>query len=129
MIADHLDELHYKAMMLQPALTLPACSGNDQVDVTRYSPERVGIHASMTCDGMVVLSDNYYPGWKATIDGKAVAIDEVNLTMRGVLVPAGSHQIEFVYRPSRVFAAGGLTALGMIGACVIALTGRRRTSS
>ncbi|HLJ44746.1 MAG TPA: YfhO family protein [Bryobacteraceae bacterium] len=129
MVTDHLDELRSKAMMLQPALTLPACSGNDQVNITRYSPERVGIRANMTCDGMVVLSDNYYPGWKAMVDGKASDIHEVNLTMRGVLVPAGSHEVQFVYRPARVFAAGAITAIGMIGACVLVYAGRRRAIS
>lgn len=48
---------------------------------------------------MVVLSDTYFPGWHATIDGKPAEIHRVNCSMRGVLVSAGKHTIKMVYLP------------------------------
>jgi hypothetical protein len=50
-------------------------------------------------DGWLVLSDNFYPGWQATIDGKPVEIFQANHTMRAVQVPAGSHVLSFKFAP------------------------------
>lgn len=127
MIRDHVDDLRSKAMMMKAGPALKPCSsGSDDVQFARYDPERVTIRANLACDGMVVLSDNYYPGWKATVDGRSVRISEVNLAMRGVLVPAGAHDVEFKYRPASVYAGASLSLLGVVGACVIASFGRRR---
>ncbi|MGG4144509.1 YfhO family protein [Paenibacillus algorifonticola] len=47
----------------------------------------------------VVFSEQYYPGWKASIDGKETAIHKVNGLTQGIEVPAGKHTIEFSYEP------------------------------
>lgn len=47
----------------------------------------------------LVLSDNYYPGWKAFVDGDPVPVLQANCTMRAVAVPAGRHLVSFVFAP------------------------------
>ena len=59
---------------------------------------------------MLVLSENDYPGWRAYVDGAAASIVRVNYGLRGVLVPAGEHQVTFVYRPWSIIA-GALISL------------------
>lgn len=50
-------------------------------------------------DGFLVLSDQYYPGWHAYIDGKETQIYKVNGIMRGALILKGSKEIVFKYEP------------------------------
>jgi uncharacterized membrane protein YfhO len=46
-----------------------------------------------------VLADTHFPGWKAKADGKKVPIVRTQHLLRGVVVPAGTHTIEFRYQP------------------------------
>jgi len=48
---------------------------------------------------LLVVSDLYYPGWKAFLDGKDWPIFRTDCLFRGVLVPAGKHQVLFEYHP------------------------------
>jgi len=128
LVRDHLEELHAAAFVRGPvpaAWKTTSCSGADNVAVRSYEAETVVLHAAMACDGVVILSDTYYPGWKAFVDGRPMPIHEVNLAMRGVAVPAGNHEIRFVFRPASVYVGGGFTALGILSACVLALAHRR----
>lgn len=50
-------------------------------------------------DGFLILTDNFYPGWKAFVDNVEVKIYRTNYTLRGIVVPAGSHTIRFSYEP------------------------------
>jgi uncharacterized membrane protein YfhO len=69
---------------------------------------------------LLVLSDGDDPGWHATVDGEPVPIYRTNVLLRGVTVPAGRHQVEFVYRPAAwqqglwLGAAGWLIIAGLI---------------
>jgi hypothetical protein len=49
--------------------------------------------------GLLVLADTDYPAWTATVDGVPTRILRANLAFRAVEVPAGTKQVEFVYRP------------------------------
>lgn len=51
---------------------------------------------------LLVLSDTYYPDWKATVDGKNADIFPVNITYRGVVLPKGSREVIFTYSPKSV---------------------------
>jgi uncharacterized membrane protein YfhO len=58
-----------------------------------------------------VLSENHYPGWRAYLDGQAVGVLRVNYNQRGVLVPAGEHEVRFVYRPKSVIIGATVSLL------------------
>jgi Bacterial membrane protein YfhO len=66
---------------------------------------KVVIETTNNRDGLLVLSDNYYPGWRAYIDGVRTEVFKANHTMRAVNVPAGRHVISFVFRPAIFFAS------------------------
>lgn len=65
--------------------------------ITHYSPNRVLVEVEMPTEGLIFLSDNYYPGWKAYVDGKETKIHRANYTFRAVPVPQGKHIVEFTY--------------------------------
>lgn len=72
-----------------------------QTDVTivQYQPNKVVINTSCNNNAFLFLSDNYYPGWKAYIDGQKTEIYRANWTFRAISVPNGKHKIEFIYSP------------------------------
>lgn len=64
---------------------------------------RVVIETDNDRDGLLVLSDNFYPGWRAAIDGAPIPILKANHTMRAVNVPAGRHVVSFAFMPAAFF--------------------------
>jgi len=95
-----------------------------------YDPERVTLETNVEHDSYLVLTDAYYPGWYATVDGMPTPIERTNVLFRAVKVPAGAHQIEFRYDPSS-FAIGAAISIGAWGLMLIvtalkAVRSRRR---
>jgi hypothetical protein len=81
---------------VETAVTLPpTCAGTAKVE--SEVPMRVVVSAEMATAGLVVLGDRWDVGWKAYLDGTRVPILQVNHALRGVVVAAGSHTIEFRY--------------------------------
>lgn len=125
MVNEHLQEMHRQAFMTVPGPKLEKCDGQDTVSFLEYKPSRVTIRAGMACQGMLVLSDTFYPGWYASIDGKPAEIHEVNFAMRGVVVPRGTHDVLFRYRPPSVIVGAVLTLAGVLAVVVLAFIDRR----
>ncbi len=98
--------------------------------ITRYEPERVEITVDSPGAGAyLILSDAWYPGWEATVDGQAAEIYWANGLFRAVSVPNGQHEVTFTYR-SRPFVAGGVISLVSLLSVVIGLfwPGKRETT-
>jgi uncharacterized membrane protein YfhO len=116
-----------KATIFGTAPRVEACdSAADRVELAEHHSDRLLIRASMACDGMVVLSDAWFPGWRARLDQKLTPIYEVDGAMRGVLVPKGNHTITMRYRPKSVILGGALTLLGIVLALAFDIYGRKR---
>lgn len=61
--------------------------------ITKYEPNEVTINTSNPKKGFLVLTDSYYPTWKAEIDGVASNIYLTDYAFRGLIVPAGQHRV------------------------------------
>ncbi len=94
--------------------------------IASYEPERVRVEATAETGSLVVLSDVFFPGWHATVDGRDVPIERVDYLLRGVPIGPGRHTVELAYRPAS-FRAGllvsALAALALVAA--VALSRRR----
>jgi hypothetical protein len=86
----------------------------------------VSIDANLRRPGYVMLNDTIYPGWEATVDGVRVPIFEADYLFRAVSVEAGSHRIEYAYRPLSGSIGMILTLLGILAAAALAVLARRR---
>jgi hypothetical protein len=86
-----------------------AVSGGPPVParIDSYQDNRVVVTTNTSRPGLLVVADAYYPGWEADVDGKPVSIDAVDIAMRGVSVPAGTHTVTMQFRP-KSFEAGAL---------------------
>lgn len=70
--------------------------------ITRHEPNRVEIATESDAPALLVLADNFYPGWRAEIDGHASPIARVNYNQRGVALTGGRHRVLFSYRSTSV---------------------------
>ncbi len=98
--------------------------------IVSYEPQRVVLETRATREGLAVLSDVAYPGWKATVNGEEEPIRRVDYLVRGVQVPAGTSRVVFSYEPASAKAGAWLSAAALLGlgaAAGLLLLGRRRT--
>lgn len=120
MVGRDPESFRRKAHILTQPPHLEPCAAPDTVELIQHEPDRLAVRAEMACDGMVILSDAYYPGWRARVDHRPVEIHEVNGAMRGVVVPRGAHTITMRYRPVSVYLGAALSLLGILGAIGLA---------
>lgn len=100
-----------------------------RVGITRYEPNRVEIDVDASAPGLVVLSDNHHPDWRAEVNGKPTPVLRANYFMRAVPVPAGRSTIVMTFR-SRYFMAGaGVSSITLIALAAGAFVRRRQHRS
>ena len=87
--------------------------------VTRYDAQHVILDVELDAPGTLLLLDTHAPGWRATVDGVPAEIQRANVAFRGVAVDAGTHRVEFTYRPRSVLVGALLTGLTLLAALVL----------
>ncbi|SPE29136.1 membrane hypothetical protein [Candidatus Sulfopaludibacter sp. SbA3] len=123
MVRDGDFDLRKIAVMVKETPRLNLCDAADNVTGIVDQPRLVQVHVEMACKGLVVVSDNWYPGWDAWVDGKSAKIWKVNTVIRGVVVDAGRHQVVMKYRP---FTVNFGFACLLVGLAVAVVLQRRR---
>ena len=68
---------------------------NGSAQIVKYEENKVEIVTKNYGEGFLILTDSYYPTWKATIDGKLTKIYLTDYNFRGILIPKGEHKIIF----------------------------------
>jgi hypothetical protein len=90
------------------------------------------ISATLTAAGVLVLSEPFYPGWRAWVDGAEAPLLRGNYALSAVALPAGTHRVElrFSSQPARrglwLSALGVLALLGLLALHVAFVVRRRR---
>lgn len=87
------------------------------VDVRKRDPEHRILQVNSEKGGLLTFSENGYPGWRATLDGRPVAIEPWKIAFQAVQVPPGQHTVEFIYRERLLplGAAISLSSLALLG--------------
>ena len=102
-----------------PELPAGGICGEDSTQVRNLEPTRVVVSAKMTCGGILVLADTFFPGWEAVVDGRSQEIREVYGVIRGVGLPAGAHQVTFQYRSPSVTAGFWFLGLSLVALAIL----------
>jgi hypothetical protein len=97
-----------------------------EVKVTRYQPQRIELQVSNAGAGFLCLSEIYYRGWEARVDGQRASIDRVNFTLRGIELSPGNHNVEFVFRAHSFRNGAAWSAVGLLLLCIGGLVSYRK---
>jgi hypothetical protein len=92
-----------------------------KVEFISETNNRLQLFVKSTENVLLVLSDTYYPGWKAFVDGNPKKIYQANYAFRAVPLNAGTHRVEFIYDPMSFKLGAGVTLLGILGCIAMAL--------
>ena len=116
----HFDEISTAVIedtsVLMPAqVNLPLTPAS----VVRYDADYLSLEIDARADGLLVLTDTFYPGWHVWVDGIEQPIVRTNFLFRGVVVRAGPHRVEFKFQPAS-FALGLTISLITIGLLLLA---------
>ncbi len=100
---------------------------NNAARIITRAPDRIVVQAEGP--GALVLSQPNYPGWRASVDGRAAAIEQMDSVLMGVQLEAGPHTVEFVFDPWTVKAGALVSGIGWslvsATALITVLRGRR----
>jgi hypothetical protein len=97
-----------------------------KADIVNERPNQIEIQTQAPSKGWLVLSDIWYPGWRAKVDGISIPIFRANYLFRAVEVPAGSHLVSFIYRPVWFLIGLVVSLLTYLGLLILAFVRRVR---
>jgi hypothetical protein len=119
--SDEFDASGYVILEKEPDPLTPSVGGDlaqPRVEILDYAPNKVTIEAVSATDGFVVLSELYYQGWKAFVDGVPQEVYKADYAFRAVRLEAGEHHIELVFDPLS-FEIGAAVSLGTLSVIVV----------
>ena len=102
----------------------PAGGGvGSDVRVVKAAPGQLILDVSPGADGLLVISQPFYPGWRARVDGERASIYRLDYLLQGVPIHAGTHRVELAYHLSLWPA---IVSLAVFGGCIAGLVLKRR---
>lgn len=89
-------------VLLEQKIGNPNRGGKGEVKIISYQDAQIVLEADSLNGGFLVLSDSYYPGWKALVDNQEKPILQANYNYRALELEPGFHRIIFSYQPQSV---------------------------
>jgi hypothetical protein len=87
----------------------------DVVSADYSNTDRVTLSVTTGNRSFLVLSDSWYPGWYALVDGKETPIYRTNAISRGIVINGeGEHKVEFRFAPMSFYIGLGVTTLTLV---------------
>ena len=86
--------------------------GSSRIQI--YEPNYVKISSSASGSMLLVLTDNFYPGWNVKVNNNPAEILRTDYSFRGVVVPEGESTVEFYYRPNSFFLGVYILLVGVL---------------
>lgn len=95
----------------------PTVDSTAFIRLSIYSPNKLVYDYTANSNAVAVFSEIYYneeKGWHAYIDGKAVEHFRANYVLRGMVLPAGTHKVEFRFEPKSIVTGNSIAYAGSI---------------
>lgn len=93
--------------------------GAGQVQITSYTPNQITVEVESKSPGLLVLSEIWYPGWRARDNGREVSIYPTDYVLRGIYLETGRHTVQLHYDPISLKVGGAISVLAWLGLGVI----------
>ena len=93
----------------------------DSLDITAYGPNAMRLTARTSAEAYLVLSEVYYPGWMAYVDGRAAPVLRANYAFRAVYLEPGYHEVRLVFEPLSWKVGLGISVATWVGLAAWAL--------
>ncbi len=104
-----------------PLLTKTSSKNSWSLEVVEEEQGKSKYSIQTSAEAVLVVRGNYFPGWKAKIDGKKTRIFPINLTSKGVIIPRGRHEVRLEYFPSSFLYGSLLSILSLVALTVSSL--------
>jgi len=101
----------------------------ESTEIGTYEPNRLTLQVRASSRALLVLSENYSPGWHARVNGKDTPIHKVDVTIRGIVVPAGESSVELLYLPRSVIAGAILGCVTLVVTLALSVVCLSRAAS
>ena len=98
----------------------------EHAEIISYLPCKIKIKVNNKRDGLLVLTDSFYKGWKAYIDGEEVEIYPTNVAFRGIYAPEGEYEVLFLYKPDSFKYSIYITAAGLMVCFLLLIIHRKK---
>lgn len=103
---------------------LPGAASSQElgtIEELARSPNEIRLRVHASRPAALVITDTYWPDWRATLDGTSQPLVRGDALFRAMPVPAGSHQVRMVIVPSRLYAGAALSLTGLVltGCCLL----------
>lgn len=103
-----------KLILNAPPSFAPKSLNITPAKINVYSANLVKINTNSLQSGLLFLSDNYYPGWKAFIDNKPAKIILADYSFRAVELSKGKHEVRFEYQPNSFFIGALISFVSLV---------------
>ncbi len=98
-----------------PGNVAAAAPPDNNVSFDKYTPNYIKLHVDTASPGLLVISNTYFPGWHAYIDGRKSKVIRTDYAFQGIFVPKGIHEIELDYM-SLSFVIGLILSIAGVAA-------------
>jgi hypothetical protein len=111
------------AVTSQPVTGLSAAGGGDAgvVQVIDYQADSLRLSVRTPQAAFLVLAESFYPGWRAWVDGAPVEIVRTDIAFRGLVVPAGAHEVAMRFQPAILPLSLAVSLAAAILLCALAV--------
>ena len=86
----------------------------EQLTILKINNSNIDILTETESRKFLILSDIYYPGWRAYIDNIETKIIKTNLILRGIIIPAGKHKVRFSFQPNSIIIGSIISLLSIL---------------
>lgn len=115
------------ALLTSAVAVTPGNPDADHVSMTSFEPGRVTLRTSSDADGVLIIGEVTYPGWRVYVDDKRSELLEAYGVLRAVALPAGEHRVEFRFHPTPFYVGGAISAATFLILVLYAALSRRQS--